>query len=235
MKPLAPESADPSRAVQSKFGGLLVRRSVWKLSWRGKLALLLVAIVSVLIIQRNLYAFLTPTQRVASDYLVVEGWIAVDCLQQATVEFTNGHYRKLLTSGCTVNNPWNPDAKVTSADWGASRLRRIGFDTNAVEAVPCWASASDRTYQSALAVKKWFSEQHLPLRSLNVVTEGSHARRTRLLFQKALGSDVDVGIIAFEPRSADMKHWWRSSEGTREVTGECIAYLYARFFFRPDQ
>jgi hypothetical protein len=36
----------------------------------------------------------------------------------------------------------------------------------------------------------------MPLRSLNVVTEDAHARRTRLLFQKALGNDVTVGIIS---------------------------------------
>jgi uncharacterized SAM-binding protein YcdF (DUF218 family) len=234
VKPVASDPSDPSLTAQRKLGGLLVKRYVWKLSWRGKLALLLLAVVSVLIIQRNVYAFLAPNQRVASDHLVVEGWIAVDCLQQATVEFTNGHYRKILTSGCAVDNPWNPELKVTAAAWGASRLRRIGFDTNAVEAVPCWASTSDRTYQSALAVKNWFSERGIPLKSVNVVTEGAHARRTRLLFQKALGSNVDVGIIAFKPRGADMKYWWRSSEATREITGECIAYLYARFFFRPD-
>lgn len=31
----------------------------------------------------------------------------------------------------------------------------------------------------------------------------------------------------------DPRHWWRTSEGVRNVVGESIAYLYARFFFRP--
>jgi hypothetical protein len=62
------------------------------------------------------------------------------------------------------------------------------------------------------------------LQSFNVVTEDAHARRTRLLFQKAFGHGVRVGIISIPNRDYDAKHWWRSSEGVREVIGEAIAY-----------
>ena len=31
----------------------------------------------------------------------------------------------------------------------------------------------------------------------------------------------------------DAAHWWRSSEGVREILGESIAYLYAKFIFHP--
>ena len=33
-----------------------------------------------------------------------------------------------------------------------------------------------------------------------------------------------MGDVAYERR-----HWWRVSEGVREVLGETIAYIYARF------
>jgi uncharacterized SAM-binding protein YcdF (DUF218 family) len=72
-------------------------------------------------------------------------------------------------------------------------------------------------------------------RQINVVTEGSHARRSRLLFQEAFGPEVKVGIIAFADPQFDPAHWWRTSEGVREVLGESIAYLYARFLFRPPE
>jgi len=70
----------------------------------------------------------------------------------------------------------------------------------------------------------------MALGSINVVTEDAHARRTRLLFQKALGNDVRVGIISIPNPDYDAKHWWRYSEGVREVIGEGIAYTYAKVF-----
>jgi uncharacterized SAM-binding protein YcdF (DUF218 family) len=53
----------------------------------------------------------------------------------------------------------------------------------------------------------------MPLQSVNVVTENTHARRTRLLFREALGKNVVVGIIAIANPDYDKGHWWRYSEG----------------------
>lgn len=70
--------------------------------------------------------------------------------------------------------------------------------------------------------------------SLNVVTENTHARRTRFLFQEAFGKNVKVGIIAVPNPDYDASYWWRYSEGVREVISEAIAYVYARLFFHPS-
>jgi hypothetical protein len=55
-----------------------------------------------------------------------------------------------------------------------------------------------------------------------------------LLFQKAFGPEVKVGIVAVADPQFDPDHWWRSIEGVREVVGETIAYLYARLLFHPS-
>jgi uncharacterized SAM-binding protein YcdF (DUF218 family) len=70
--------------------------------------------------------------------------------------------------------------------------------------------------------------------SINVVTENVHARRTRLLFQKAFGGDVRVGVIAVPNPDYEPGHWWRYSEGVKDVLSEAIAYIYARLFFHPS-
>ena len=67
--------------------------------------------------------------------------------------------------------------------------------------------------------------------SINVLTEGAYARRTRLLYQKAFDQNVTVGIIAVSNPDYNPKQWWRYSDGVREVIGESIAYIYAEFFF----
>jgi hypothetical protein len=70
-------------------------------------------------------------------------------------------------------------------------------------------------------------------KSFNVLTEDAHARRTRLLYEKAFGDGTRVGIISVANPDYEGKHWWSSSQGVREVIGESIAYIYARFFFWP--
>jgi hypothetical protein len=45
---------------------------------------------------------------------------------------------------------------------------------------------------------------------------------------------MTVGIIAVSNPEFNPRQWWRYSDGVREVIGESIAYVYARFFFWPD-
>jgi uncharacterized SAM-binding protein YcdF (DUF218 family) len=73
------------------------------------------------------------------------------------------------------------------------------------------------------------------VQAIDVVTIGSHARRSRLLFQKAMGNTVRVGVLAMDEREFDPVHWWRSSEGVREVLFEGVAYLYVRLCFSPTR
>jgi uncharacterized SAM-binding protein YcdF (DUF218 family) len=70
---------------------------------------------------------------------------------------------------------------------------------------------------------------------INIVTEDLHARRTRLLFQKAFGKDVQVGIIAVPNVDYPANHWWHYSEGVMDVVNELAAYLYARLLFFPPE
>lgn len=133
-----------------------------------------------------------------------------------------------------MNDGWNSRVK-TFAERGANKLRRLGVPNDSVQPVPCWEGQNDRTYHSALALKKWFQESNVHPKSIDVVSQGPHARRTRLLFQHAFGKDVRVGIIGTRDADYDPLHWWRSSEGVRDVISEWIAYLYARFLFSPPQ
>src|SRR5262249_598758 len=110
-------------------------------------------------------------------------------------------------------------------------LMSCGLPATSIETVYHPAVRKDRTYHSALAVKGWLGEHELPLTSIDVVTVGSHARRSRLMFQKPFGKAATVGIVAMDDQGYDCQQWWRTREGVREVVGETIAYVYARLFF----
>ena len=124
----------------------------------------------------------------------------------------------------------NPE---TAATWGANRLRRGGVGRELIQEVPSPEVSRDRTYSSAVALRNWFRDHGVSVQAINVVTEDVHARRTRLLFQDAFGPKVSVGVIAPQNNEYDPKRWWCYSEGVREILGETIAYVYARFFFFP--
>ena len=109
-----------------------------------------------------------------------------------------------------------------------------------VQPVPSPTQYRNRSYASAVALREWVEQHRLSVTSFNLVTMGAHARRSRLLFQKAFGGNVHIGVIAVRDREYDPDRWWRSSEGVKEVISEGAGYLYARLFFiltqvRPKQ
>jgi hypothetical protein len=232
--PAPPASNYRTPEQRRTLAGLLVRKECWQLSVRGKILALLILVGALFAVQNSIYPWLAVTHRVSGQYLVVEGWIYNSGFKEAMAEFNKGGYRKILTSGCVVQDPLDFDGKVTYADWGAVRLRKLGMSKALVQPIPCWVEQKDRTYYSAVAVNEWFLTNHIIVKSINVLTQGPHARRTRLLFQEAFGNEVKVGIIAVQDPAYDPKHWWRSSEGVRDVIGEGIAYLYAKFLFWPS-
>ena len=117
----------------------------------------------------------------------------------------------------------------------AQLLMQLGVPAERIQTVRYEAVEKDRTYHSALALKRWVAEYAPDVLAINVATAGAHARRSRLLYAKALGARVKVGVVALRDRRHDPAHWWRSSEGIREVPFEALAYRYVRFVFSGSE
>jgi hypothetical protein len=225
---LTPSQSKPSQ----KFWRILRRKERWALSWRGWLLLTSAGLVAAYFAFLNIQPFLAVTHRVNTNVLVVEGSMHRYGFRGGAEEFKNGSYERVFTTGGPVSgdggytNDYN-----TSASVGADILKKFGVPDDLVQMVPSRVIARERTYSSAVALRDWFREHNMPLHSINVLTEGAHARRTRFLYQKAFGKNVAVGVIAVSNPDYDPTQWWRYSDGVREVIGESIAYIYARFFF----
>lgn len=226
----------PRPAREDRLFGIINRKERWGLSWKGWLVtgVLIVSLVSWSV--DGVYQFLAVTEKVNTNALVVEGWVHEYAIRAAIEEFNAGHYQRVFTTGGPIvgtggyTNDYN-----TSASVGAGRLKADGFSPDLIQMVPSQVSGRDRTYSAGRALQIWFNEHHMTVHGINVVTEDVHARRTRLLFQKAFGEGIKVGIIAVPNPDYDPKYWWRYSDGVREVIGEGIAYIYARFFFWPSR
>lgn len=182
----------------------------------------------------GVYPFLARTQRVDADALVVEGWVHDYAIQEAVNEFRRGSYQRVFTTGGPVEGSGGyTNDYHTNASVGADILKKYGIRDESLQMVPSRVMDRDRTYASAIALRDWFREHKMHIRSLNVLTENVHARRSQLLFSKALGGGISVGIIAVPNPDYDGGRWWRYSEGVKEVSSEAIAYLYAKLLFHP--
>jgi hypothetical protein len=219
-----------------KFWGTFARKERWGLSWRGWLIVFTGVLLTFSLFLFRIYPFLAVTHRVDTNVLVVEGWIHEYAIRAALNEFQINHYRWVFTTGGPVEgvggyiNDYN-----TAASVGADLLKRNGLANESLQMVPSQAMDRDRTYGSAVALRNWFREHNMAVPAINIVTEDVHARRTRLLFQKALGDKLTVGVIAIANPDYDAKHWWSYSEGVKQVVSEATAYIYTRFLFYPSE
>jgi len=164
--------------------------------------------------------------------MIVESWIHPHTMPQVAQEIIRQNYEKVLI----VRSVYKVGDKHISGeydDYVASDLVQFGVPKERIHTVFLEATNKDRTYNSALAAKRWLNDKNIVTDSIDVATLGSHARRSRLLFQKAFGNGVKVGVLSAKDRTFDPEHWWRSSEGVREVPFEAFAYFYAKFLFHP--
>jgi uncharacterized SAM-binding protein YcdF (DUF218 family) len=219
---------------EKKCLGLLRRRQCLVPTWRGWLLFVLVCALFAFFVFREAQPFLAMDDPQPGGVLVVEGWAPDYALKAAIEEFHRGHYAKLYVTGGPLEKGEPLSDYKTIAELGAAVLLKLGMTTNEVQAVPATIVMRDRTYNSALFLRKWLLDHHETPARFNLLTVGAHARRSRLLFQKALGKEAIVGVVALEEDGYDPKHWWHYSAGVRTITSEAIAYIYARFLFHPE-
>jgi uncharacterized SAM-binding protein YcdF (DUF218 family) len=229
------EHAQPDR-TRVKLFGIFMRKERWGLSWQSRLIVFTAVLLTFYLFLFRVYSFLAVTHRVDTNVLVVEGWIHEYAIRAAVAEFRSNSYQRVFTTGGPVEGTggYINDYK-TSASVGADLLTKFGLANESVQMVPSRVMDRDRTYGSAIALRNWFREHNMPVRSMNIVTEDVHARRTRLLFEKAFRGSVTVGIIAVPDPDYDSRHWWRYSQGVKDVSTEAIAYVYAKLLFFPPE
>lgn len=214
---------------------LLKRRNRLSLSWFSRILITFLVFTILLFCFKNLNRFLSENNPVASSLLVVEGFLPDYTLRNMMTEFYDGGYEKILIIGKPIGQGYYLTGYSTSAQLMRSTLIEMGMDSSLINTISIPNTVSrDRTYATGLLLSHWLDTTNAHLKRVNVYTLGCHARRSKILFQKAVGKDIKIGIIAGEDRSYDQIKWWKSSRGFRTVMNESIAYLYVRLFFNSD-
>jgi hypothetical protein len=216
-----------------KLPTLFRRRHVWLPTVWSWLVLLCASGAAALFALHHVYAFLAPSQPLRARILVVEGWMPTGELDQAFRVVANGHYERVVTTGGPIENEFERDDGKSYAERARDYLVRRGLPADVVTAVPAPASAQDRSFLNAVMVREWLAGFDPTADSLDVFSSGVHGRRSRLLYRKAFGPQVRIGIVAATPSAYDPAAWWRTSAGAKEVLAEAIAWLWTELFFHP--
>ena len=210
----------------------------WVPTWQGWTVALLLAAGGAIGLALTVHPFLAVTRPVATDTLVVEGWCYDPVLGAALQEFQRGGYTRLLVTGGPVEVGGPLSGYRTYAEAGAATLRTM-VPSNApipvpILEVPAARVDRDRTHSTAVALRQWFDARGEAPARINLVTVGTHARRSRKLFEMAMGPEVEMGIISAADPTYDARRWWSSSAGVRSVLSELIAYAYVALAFHPE-
>jgi hypothetical protein len=212
---------------------IIDRRERWGLTLWGWAAVLLLTCAAVLGLVPRIHGFLAIDCPVRGEVFVVEGWIPDYAIPGAVSEFDKNGYKRMIAVGGPIEKGSHLSDFKNYARLTQATLNAHGFSEERVVVLETRDIKKDRTYESAKAVRRWAESHGVQVKGLDVYTLGAHARRSRLLFQKAFGEDVAVGVIAAEDQSYDPMSWWKCSEGVRTVMSEFIAYVYAAAFFYP--
>lgn len=201
--------------------------------WTLMFSLLLVLGIALFLI-KNVAFFLAKQEPVsAANILVVEGWLEPSALSQAYAEFRTGHYDLVITTG-------GPEAKNFTdqfdsyAEQAAYQLTLLGLSTKNLKVIPTPASAQDRTYLSAVMVRKFIESSFIrdEVKGINVFSGDVHSRRTQFLYQQAFHAlPIPIGIIGASPEGFSLDHWWQTSAGAKRVLVELIGWIYVHCCF----
>jgi uncharacterized SAM-binding protein YcdF (DUF218 family) len=204
-----------------------------RLTWLSWLLILLLLTAGFFLFLINLYPFLSPEKQPHSGVMVVEGWIHDFALDEAVAIYRNGDYSKIVCTGVPIETGSYIQQFKSYPEMTAARLGKLGIPEDEIIITVADDSTRDRTFQAAVAMREGIIAYNIDTENLHIITVGPHGRRSRMLFQKALGDGYRIGVTCLNESTYDAANWYNSSEGVRAVIGEFLAYTYAKLFFHP--
>lgn len=150
--------------------------------------------------------------------VILNGHISIPFLNNSTYDIS------ALDNKSRIINNMNSNAELT-----AKRLLSMGVDSSKLKAVSGNRVRINRTLTSAMALKDWLSKADIEVKGINIISSGTHSRRTWMTFDKVLDKSVNVGVIALQ----DTRHTGPDGVGYLKTLRELIAYIYYSLILVP--
>ena len=143
-----------------------------------------------------------------------------------TIPFrSNSAYDILIPGGKRrVINNYNSFAQLAK-----NELLALGMDSSKIIAIPAKEVKINRTLTSAFAVREWLRNSDIKVEGINIISEGTHARRTWMTYNKVLTGSYKVGIFSLPDNENFRTHKMRLLYNIRQM----IAIVYYWFILLP--
>lgn len=210
---------------------LFKTKAIWWPTWQGWTLFSILSVAFLIAIVLNVHRFLAVTERVVNaDVLVVEEWVPEVVARAAVKEFMEGRYRLLMVSGlgASVSNKDRPKTSRSAVTVGFMESLGIPRDQIVICLAP--ETGEHRSYAMALATRDALRQQGIRTNGVNIIAPAAHARKTWLVYRRALASEVPVGIIAVLTEDYDPARWWLSSDGAKWVVANGVGWLHEWVF-----
>lgn len=115
------------------------------------------------------------------------------------------------------------------AELAKNRLLSMGIDSTIIVAVPCRRVKINITLTSALAFRDWLKTTDLKVKGINIVSTGTHARRTWMTYTKVLNKTYNIGIISLP----DYKNSHSRKNKILKLIRETVGIVYYWFILIP--
>lgn len=223
---MSAEPTVPAPATVPRRGFWFRRRSVPCPTWRFWLCAVLTVVCLILLAGRYLHGWLSVTEPVAgAKYFVVEGWASDYVMRDAAALAEDSGAERVFTTGVPLERGHYLQSFRTYADVAANTLAQLGLEPQLICPVPCSDAKTERTRAMAMALKVVLDKEPVPTtgRLINLITQGTHARRSRAIYQEVLGEEWTVGVISIPSMNYDADKWFTQSEGAKNVINEMSA------------
>jgi len=207
----------------------------WGLTIYGWLLVFVFSILLIFGFVKTIVPFLSAEETVDARIMVVEGYVPDYAYPDIIRIFYEDDYELIIASGTSFDQGFYIAGMKTAAELIRNSLINLGFDSTKVVAVPVPPDVyKDRTWHSAWYTFNYIRESLPDVESVNIVSLGPHARRSKYLFEMVYEPEIRLGNIVMPHHSVKSGDWYKSSRGFRTVINETIAYLYVKLFFSPD-
>jgi len=186
------------------------KKRKYEITWKGKLA----KIDSVMIQFDNDRFFENDDRNLYVKEIIIDHNIHIS--YQNNSEYDIG----ALDGKNRINNNFSSFSELAR-----NKLLLMGLDSSSVLAVPGKRVKINRTLTSALAFRDWLKTTDIDIKGINIISMGTHSRRTWMTYNKILNERYKIGIISLPDYRMSHSRKKRILKTLRE-TAEIVYYWF---------
>jgi hypothetical protein len=146
--------------------------------------------------------------------IIIDDKVNIPYLNNSVYAIINRNGEKRITNNINSN-----------AELAKKQLISLGIDSSLITAVPAERVVINRTLTSALAFRDWLKLNNVEVKGINIISMGTHARRTWMTYNRILKEKYDIGIISL-PEMGDQNFLFKRGLKTiRETLGIIYYWL----------